>query len=519
MREKEINLMDLVIEILLRWRMLIIWILAGAVLLGAFGFVQSYRTSKAQADRVESAKQQLEQELQEAEQIAQEENAPEAISALERWFKERLTDAQMRNVNYVMTYEQLYNDKLAYQEQSILMQIDPNNVSRAEVTFYVTADERQRSCDIEKVYEDIAQSGEAYEYIAGEIGSEAANVNEAFSLGRGSSGLLEGTDTFKIVIIHYDEIVCRNMVQAMISYIESKQDELAEKLGMHEVTVLNQSFAVVTDTNVMGHQRSYMSDLASLEATVVDYKGRFTNIEWQYYDFLLNGELTELSEENMKDETSTTEASDNGSGEESLVDIINRGVTVKPGISVKYIILGAILAAFVYVFYIFMKYVLNTKLRATDDLQEIYNIPQLGTIPNRVFSKKPFAFIDEWILSLRDRNKRKFTREEALELAAVAAKMTIRKEAFTFVSLAGCDLKERSLAVCEEIKKSFDNDNIHINILNNVLYDAQVMNELEGTQGVILVERAGSTFYSEIVQELELLKRQGIKVLGGIVVE
>lgn len=519
MREKEINLMDLVIEILLRWRMLVIWMLAGAVLLGTFNFVQSFRTYKAQAYKVESAKQQLEQELQEAEQMAQEENAPEAISALERWFKERLTDAQMRNVNYVITYEKLYNDKLAYQEQSILMQIDPNNVSRAELTFYVTADDRQRSYDIEKVYEDIARSGEAYEYIAEKIGSETVNVNEAFSLGRGSSGLLEGTDTFKIVIIHYDENVCQNMAQAMVSFMESKHDELVEKLGSHEVMLLNQSFAVVTDTNVMSHQRSYMSDLASLEAAVVDYKGRFTNIEWQYYDFLLNGELTELSEENMKDEDGTTETPEGASGEESLVDIINRGVTVKPRVSVKYIILGAILAAFVYVFYVFMKYVLNTKLRFTDDMQEIYNIPQLGTIPNHVSSKKPFAFVDDWILSLRDRNKRKFTKEEALELATVAAKMAVRKEGFTFVSLVGCDLKERSLVVCEEIKKNFDSDNIRINILNNVLYDAQVMAELEGTQGVILVERVGSTLYSEIVQELELLKRQGIKVLGGIVVE
>lgn len=45
-----------------------------------------------------------------------------------------------------------------------------------------------------------------------------------------------------------------------------------------------------------------------------------------------------------------------------------------------------------------------------------------------------------------------------------------------------------------------------------------MLGELEGAKGVILVENAGSTLYSEIAEELELLKRQGIKALGGILV-
>lgn len=511
MQERQISIRDLLLEILLRWRMIVIWALIGAVLFGAYSFVKSYRTSVEQADRVEAAKQQLEDE-----RLAALQDIPHSADEMPKWFEENLTETQMRNVNYVMTYEALYNDKLAYQEQSILMQIDPNNVSRAEITFYIDCDDRQQGYDIEKVYEDIACSGEAYEYIAGQVGSETAKVNEAFSLGRSSSGLLNGTDTFKIVILHYDENICQDMAQAMIDFIRNRHGDLEEKLGAHEVEVLNLSLAVVTNTNIMGHQRSYMADIASLEATVVDYKAKFTNIEWQYYDWLLNGQLTELSEENMKDETDAEKSEEEG---ESLLDIINTGVTVKPGISIKYVILGTVLLAFVYVFYILTKSILNTRLCFTDNLQELYSIPQLASIPNPSHVKKPFAFIDKWIVSLFNRNKRQFTKEEVLKFTEVSVKMAVKKEACTFVSIIGCDLKGQSLEVCEEIKKGFDSDNVKVNILNNVLYDARAMGELEGTQGAILVERAGSTLYNEILQELELLKRQGIKVLGGIVVE
>ena len=48
---------------------------------------------------------------------------------------------------------------------------------------------------------------------------------------------------------------------------------------------------------------------------------------------------------------------------------------------------------------------------------------------------------------------------------------------------------------------------------------AQAMSGLENVKGAVLVERAGATLYTEINQEPELLKRQEIKILGGIVVE
>ena len=52
-----------------------------------------------------------------------------------------------------------------------------------------------------------------------------------------------------------------------------------------------------------------------------------------------------------------------------------------------------------------------------------------------------------------------------------------------------------------------------------MLYDAQAMGELEKMKGAVLVEGVGSTLYQEIVEELKILNRQGIKVLGGILVE
>ncbi len=201
------------------------------------------------------------------------------------------------------------------------------------------------------------------------------------------------------------------------------------------------------------------------------------------------------------------------------MSIINAGVTVTPRVSVKYVILGMILAAFVYVFAIFMLYVLNSKIRSTDNLQELYEIPQLGKIPGDAGGKKLFGFVDRWILALRYWNQRKFTPKEALELAAVAVKMAAGKNALKTVSLVGCDLKDRALNTCEEIRMVLAEEGVEAQILNNVLYDAETMEKLGDTKGVVLVEKADSTLYAEVARELELLRRQDIAILGGIIVE
>ena len=64
-----------------------------------------------------------------------------------------------------------------------------------------------------------------------------------------------------------------------------------------------------------------------------------------------------------------------------------------------------------------------------------------------------------------------------------------------------------------------EKEGLSVTILNNVLYDAEAMEKVSAGQGAVLVEKAGSTLYNEIVAELELLKRLEIPVLGGITVE
>lgn len=515
MKEKEISLLEVFFEVLLHWRGVVASMLIGAVLLGGFSFAQSYYTWKTQQDRVEKAKEQLELMMQnvteeQTDVQVQNEQNEQLIEMTLEWLEKRVTYEQRSNVNYAMLYDRMYLDKKEYIDESILMQMNPNSVQKSEITFLVTSDEMENSYSIEKVYEDIVCSGELYEAISSEMNMETSILGEIISLEKESTDMHVGTNILRLEIVHYERESCQKISQLVIDYLMKKSEMLEFELGKHDLSVLTRSLVSVADTNIMTYQSECLTDLWVIEERMNGTKAAFSDVEWQYYDFLVNGELTDLSMSRGETDTST---------EMSLDEIISNGVTVYPSISVKYVVLGAILFAFIYAIVIFVLYVINARVRITDKLQELYSIPQLGTIAKNEKSTKFLGFIDDGIIYLRDYNKRKFTKEEAQNLAEVAVKIAAEKGSLNTVYLIGCDLKEQTIVVCEQIKTYLNEDNIHVEILNNVLYNVQAMSILQAAQGVVLVERAGSTLYAEIAQELELLKRLDIKVLGGIIVE
>ena len=474
MQEREIDLLDLIVEILLRWRMILVWMLCGAVLLGGFSYIRSWMADV---------------------QSHQSSSDP-------KWSK-LLDEEQQRNVKYVLEYEELFHQQLAMEDQSVLLQMNTYVVKKAAATVWITAEDQDRVFAVEDAYEDTIQGGRMVQYIANQLNLPVTAVSELITLSHKSEHAIDvsGYDSFTLSVIHADEQMCRNMMQAATEFLEKEKEDLQKILGEFELTVVAQEPADTNYPSIADKKKAFVNNIFTMQDTIVKKKQAFTEEEERYYDVLLNEKFAGMSD---------SEAAEWGMADRS---------TEETGVSIKYVVLGMFLAVFCYAFFVAVGYAFNTKIRFTEDIQQIYSIPQLGSIPNDEREKRFLGIIDRWILTLRDWNKRSFSEEEAVKLASVAVKLKAEQEMLDSVSLVGCGLKDRSLSVCNQLKSYLNQNNIQVNILNNVLYDAQAMSGLENVKGVVLVERAGATLYTEINQELELLKRQEIKVLGGIVVE
>lgn len=139
MKPREINLVDLFVEILLQWRKIIVFMLVGAILFAGFGYVRSQRTYQEQKTEAER----LEARLQELQALQTSEDGTEEIYPEKQWLEEQLTEAEIAGVNAVIKMQEYRQKRQSYWEQSVLNRVDALMVPTAELTFHISADTKE----------------------------------------------------------------------------------------------------------------------------------------------------------------------------------------------------------------------------------------------------------------------------------------------------------------------------------------------------------------------------------------
>lgn len=483
MRVREINLFELFMTILLHWRSMIVAILCGTIVLGGFGYVKSSQNVQRQQTQ-----------LQQKEQYLNELNSKSEAECRE-FFAEKMSDEELTNVESAALYEQQYNNKLNYLESSEFMQADPLHMHTADLIYQITATDMEQAYSIRDVYANLIKSGEVKNLIAATINND---IDTVLSVVESDTVDLHNSNILRVKIEYTEEDMCSKLAQKVVDYISGKQSEITSAVGNHEIKLIGQSYAEIADPALMEDQKNLKSDLINLRTEEVKLTKDFSADQQEYFTALCM-QKQEAVADTQKPVQNTDEAA--------------------PGVSKKYMLMGAILFVFIYAGVLCLQFAANNKLRTKDDLQDLFGIPQLGVITKDQKKKKMFSFVDEWILKLYYYNRRRFVREEAVELAAVAVHMVAEKNTLDTVCLVGTGMNQSTHQFCDTIQKELKSAGIEAVVAENILYNAENLKKLEVAQGAVLVETVGKTMYTEILQELQLLDRQQIKVLGGIIVE
>ena len=483
MQTREIDLLDMIADVLSHWRGLIVALVLGAVLLGGLSYTRSFRT-------IQIAQQQ--------EPVVQDEVTVQAqLSRLEQ----SLDDKSRAMVLTVVDDEKEYDLKKTYSENSVYMQLNPLQTVQTELIYQVQTADGSLDGQLGAIYTSLLNNVGLYDWVAHQTEIEAGYVGELISAETVSSLTIQwqqamslGTNCVKVSILQSDTEACQKLAEAVKTYISEEQKQLNNELGQHALVLVSETTGFAMNKDLMDEQIKCRNEIASLQSTIATAKADFTEEQKRYYELLTWEEAEQLAQ--------------NVTAEENPVPT--------PAVSKKYVLLGAVLFAFVYAVVICMVYIFNTRLRESDELQRLYGIPQIGLVVRESGRK---VFLDKWVDSLRHYGKRKFTAEQSMELAFAAIKIAAVKNGLNNICLMGCNMSAGADKVCESLKAALEKEQISVSVLDNVLYDAEAMEKMDVMQGAVLVEKAGSTLYNEVAGELELLKRQDIRVLGGIIVE
>ena len=489
MEEREIDLLDMIADILSHWRGLLVALIIGAVLMGGFSYVKSYRNIQS-TPTVE--------EEPELDELAVEEQ----LTQLE----DSLSDSEKAAVLTTVDDEREYLYKDKYFQESVYMQLDPLDIVQTELVYRIQAEDEGLAQHLGTLYKNIVGGVGLYDWVEQQTGIDAAYAAELISVStnpeifvRNGANISTGSDNLKVTVIQKDEETCGQLAAAVSSYMEQQQKNLVKELGNHELILLSETSGKIISTDMMARQIDYGNQVSNLRSGIASAKAGFTADQQKYYDLLTWEEETREAEMDQKDTTTEEEP-----------------VLASPSVSKKYVLLVAVLFAFVYAGILFLIYIFNSKIRVSDELQSLYHIPLIGVVVKN--SKKKFI-LDKWVDDLRYYGKRKFDAKQSMELAFAAVKIVAVKNKLNTICLMGCNLEAGAGSVCENLKTALEKEGVNVTVLDNVLYNAESMEKVEAMTGVVLVEKAGSTLYNEVANELALLKRQDITVLGGIIVE
>lgn len=326
MKQREIDLRDMIVDILFHWKGLLVIMIVGAVLMGGLSYVRSYRNVQQSAQVVEETK---------LDQATVEKTLAE--------IEDTMNDSEKADVLTTLDDEREYFYKEKYIQESAYMQLNPLSIAQTELVYKVQAQDEHLVQQLGLIYEDLIDNVGLYKWVEQQTGLTSAYVGELVDVKKSSEISFKNNDqkvnfesafesnSLKITIMQADEETCNQLTDAVKNYIEQLQKKLVTEMGEHTLSLLSETSGNIMDVDVMDRQVLYRNDVSNGRTAIATAKSKFTEEQQKYYDLLTWEDRIE--EEEIKPKEATEELA----------------TVATPSVSKKYILLGAILFAFGYV--------------------------------------------------------------------------------------------------------------------------------------------------------------------------
>ncbi len=493
MGELQISLKDLLMRVLLGWRMILVWLVIGAVLLGGFGALRSY---------------------QQRQQAAAAQENPVAVQEDLLALREALTDAEAQEVEQTLAlYQgdwQCYENLLEYQEKSLKMQLDATKVTTSTIWYrvdnhfqveYPVVSASDNIVDIVFSYSLTAQDTSLYESMAGELGwdVEPSYLQELIRVEdeRAEEGL------FSVSVLSADAETGEAMLNAIAAAIEQATPQWQQLYGSFDITVLDRQTTTGMDPALMKEQQEHRNLINTTATACRSLSSYMTDDQEAYYEALVE----QWHEEQLSAGAEVEEA-----------PVEPTPLSAFQLIRVKYISLGAFVGAFLACVWLAARYLFSSRLRVAEDLPINYHVALLGVFPEADGKKKFLAGIDRWICRLFGRGSYA-PREKALELVISQVKTAVAKGEMKQVYITGTGQSAESKALRTALCQAVQKEGIGAAEGDSVLWNAGSLEQMTRADGVILVEAVGESRYKDVQEEVILCRRYQVTVLGSAVVQ
>lgn len=383
-----IDMMHMIKHMAKSWWKMFFAMIIFAVLLGGYSY---YKNAKALKNN----------QKKETAEMVQTEN-DEAVSLIRNeeeilegsGLSQKAADEVLYYTNKYYYNKKQYERQINYLQDSILMQMDPNNVWT--ITLYydlsvpVAAEGGMgQSSDsaIAASYIAKVSNAETYDLIAEELGADIdsgyfAEVITGSCLDSLSDvedvTVLSGKEDMKILIRYVDQPGCEKIAEIIKERIASVNGAVVSEVGNHQITLVGEREEQKSDPELLNDQKNAIAALGNLSDSVISAR---TNIEASeegvFNELVKYYQLRDAEKENAIQSNASSENQEDSvevddiSQKEEEQETVNQA---KPQISKKYVALGMFLGIFLVAVYEACKYFFSHTLKQKRELEEAYGL-------------------------------------------------------------------------------------------------------------------------------------------------
>lgn len=500
--ERELSLYDMLWTTLEKWRLMVVLMIASAIVLVIYG----YGNNKS-----------IVAQNQEAERILAENAAAEAEPKDTTVDISELTLLEQEKVAMYLELREDYKRQSDYNNHSVLMNLDYQNIPKVTVQFHVewadfNEDEQSKNNELVKVLRGKLRTilnGQEMKEAVGQVVTDenyAPYLNECTDTGNTTNKVTEESlNVFAFSVVAPTEEQAKEVAAKAIELVQKEYDRVAEELGSFEFKLISNEYASVMDVDLLTYQKNNNNNLVALNNSMKGVGDSMNAKQKQYLYQTTNGEV-DLRTAEAPAKTDAQAGDTAADGTEALV--------IKPTVSLVLWGIGGIVAGILLTFVVaVVAYLNNKKLRLYNVVSEEMGMHSMQT----VFSQdlKAGNIFDSVIFKLRYRNVRFFEQKEALELICADIRTTAVNKNVNQIYISCYDVdKEKNIV--ENIKKELSDSGMNINYGRSILYDAKALSRLAESQAVVFIEECNKTMYKELQKEMELCRARDIFVMGMI---
>lgn len=373
-------------------------------------------------------------------------------------------------VRQLQATEQEYQEEIKRYEESPLITME-NNVVWCGMLWYEAVDKSiAESVIADKLYEEEINTKKFLRIIpdiSDNVLDEIISIPEC-----------ESDTAICIRIFSEDEKICL----ALMEEIKSSLDELATIDGV-ELKFIYENCSDEGKRFVRAIGKQKYERIENLQKDVEDIKSQLSEEELLYYN-TGNMEIVKDDQSNIK----------------------------KVNVSYKMVIAGGMAGAFIYACYIGFRYLIDNKVKAEDDLQVLYGIPEIQTIIQKQSYKRR---LDQQLLRLRCRISKLTDPNEAISIASRQIFTLTGKSQYP-IAIWEWIREEKRSEIVQALNDSLRNVNRECIVENFVMDSAEKIEKVADIKTAVFVIQDRVVSYQEILKAVTYLKQQNIQVLGAI---